>query len=211
MAFMDEEILKGKRDLEEAKKKYESEKNLEAEAESSIYDEQVMIMGKPVRFERRKIEDINLSIMMPTDFSRISSEMTRLIFPAGNPPTHFYACGDIQFQITLNRTGQTLANDKIPEFLKLSEKMIKAVGPRANIVDRKNVETENLKIGVLSFVTAAIDMPVFNYQFYISIDDSLIIGSILFPSKFKKRFMKIAEEVIMSLRKEGENESDNLS
>ena len=66
MSFMDEEILKEARKIAEAREKMESRKNMEEESESSIYDEQVMIMGKPVRFERRTIEEIGISIMMPT-------------------------------------------------------------------------------------------------------------------------------------------------
>ena len=210
-AFMDEEILKEARKIAEARERMESQKNMEMESEASIYDEKVMIMGKPVRFERRKIDGIGISIMMPTDFDRISPELTRMIFPAGNPPTHYYGCGDIQFQIMMNHTNHKVKNEQIPEFLKLSEKMITTVGPRVTIVDRKNAEKEDLKIGILSFVSRALDTTAFNYHFYFSIDDTLIMGNIMFPSKYKKRFMKLVEEVVMSIEREEENEGDNLS
>ena len=64
MAFMDEEILKQQKKIEEARKQFETKKNMESEAESSIYDEEVVVFGKKVRFERRKIEGMEISIIL---------------------------------------------------------------------------------------------------------------------------------------------------
>ena len=211
MAFMDEEILKQKRKMEDAQKQFESQKNMEAEAESSIYDEQVMIMGNPVHFERREIEGIGVSIMMPTTFFRFEEDITRMVYPAGNPPTHLYGGENIPFQISMNLTEHKIPNDKIKDFLKLSEQMIKAVGPRATIVDKVVKEKEDYQIAILSFVTRAMDMMVFNNQFYLTVGENLLIGTVNFPSKYKKRFMNMAQEIIMSVEKEDDHGSDNPS
>ena len=46
MGFQDEEILKKKKELEQQKKLRESQDRLEKEAEESIYDEIVHIIGR---------------------------------------------------------------------------------------------------------------------------------------------------------------------
>ena len=79
------------------------------------------------------------------------------------------------------------------------------------IVERIIEEKGDAHVGILSFVSNAIDMTVFNNQFYISINDKLLIGNVNFPSKYKKRFMNMAKEIIMSVEKEEENGSDNPS
>ena len=211
MAFMDEEILKQKKRLDEAKKKYESQENMEKEAESSIYDEEVVIMGKPVKFERRKIEELGISIMMPTEFFRLSDDLTRLMFPAGNPPTHLFGGEDINFQISLNHTTHKVSNDRIKDFLKLSEQMLKVAGPRVTVVDKMVEEKDDYYVGILSFVSKAVDTMVYNNQFFLTVGDSLLMGNLSFPSKYKTRFINMAKEVIMSIEKEDENGSDNPS
>lgn len=154
MGFQDEEIIKKKKELEQQKKLRESQDRLEKEAEESIYDEIVHIIGEEVHFQRREIPDLKISIYMPETF-----------------------------------------------FL-FTDDLMKAVGPRVTIIEKKVLEKEDFHIGVLQFVSRAIDMMVYNFQYYISMeDDRLLIGGITFPSKYKKRFFPLAKEMIDSICK----------
>lgn len=69
MKYMDEEILKVKRAIIEEEKRKESKKNQEKEAEESIYDDVIHIIGEEVHFERRIIPELKVSIYMPENFS----------------------------------------------------------------------------------------------------------------------------------------------
>ena len=53
MGFQDEEIIKKKKELEQQKKIRESQDLLEKEAEESIYDEIVHIIGEEVHFQQK--------------------------------------------------------------------------------------------------------------------------------------------------------------
>ena len=64
MGFQDEEIIKKKKELEQQKKLRESQNRLEKEAEESIYDEIVHIIGEEVHFQRREIPDLKISIYL---------------------------------------------------------------------------------------------------------------------------------------------------
>lgn len=211
MTFRDEEILKQRKKLEEARKKFETQKNMEKEAEESIYDEQVIILGKPVRFERRRIEELGISIMMPTDFFLFTEDIAKLVYPAGNTPSHVFGGEDIPFQMSMSLTTHNIPNEKIKDFIKLSEQMLKSVGPKVTIVDKVLEEKEDYSIGILSFVSRAIDMMVYNNQFFLTVEDKLLLGNVNFPSKYKKRFINMAKEIILSIEKETENGSDNPS
>ena len=56
MGFQDEEILKKKKELEQQKKLRESQDRLEKEAEESIYDEMVHIIGEEVIFSAERFQ-----------------------------------------------------------------------------------------------------------------------------------------------------------
>ena len=62
MEYKDEEILKAKKAIAEEEMRRESRKNLEKEAEESIYDEVVHIVGEEVHFARRVIPELKISI-----------------------------------------------------------------------------------------------------------------------------------------------------
>lgn len=52
---------------------------------------------------------------------------------------------------------------------------------------------------MLSFVSKAVDTMVYNIQFYADFEEGLLVGNIHFPSKYKKRLIPLAKEVIYSM------------
>ena len=186
MGFQDEEIIKKKKELEQQKKLRESQDRLEKEAEESIYDEIVHIIGEEVHFQRREITD----------------DVKHLVYPGANAPTHVFGGENINFQMSFHQTEHIVPDDGMKKFMDITADLMKAVGPRVTIIEKKVLEKEDFHIGVLQFVSRAIDMMVYNFQYYISMeDDRLLIGGITFPSKYKKRFFPLAKEMIDSICK----------
>ena len=205
MGYADEELLKAKKAIEEEKKRQESKNNLEKEAEESIYGEVVHIIGKEVKFERRMMPELQVSIYMPETFFLFADDLKRMVYPAGNAPSHVFGGEDIHFQMSLSQTVHAVPDSGMKEFVKMAVKMLEAVGPKVTIVEKKVKEKQDYHIGTLAFVSRAVDMMVYNTQFYVSIDGKLLMGNINFPSKYKKRLIPMTKEIIDSLEihKEG--------
>lgn len=199
MGYQDEEILKAKKALEEEKKRVQSKENMEKEKEESIYDEVVHIIGKEVKFERRVIPELKVSIYMPESFFQFAEEIKKLIYPGANPPSHVFGGEDLNFQMSLSQTEHAVPDTGMKEFVKISAQLLEAIGPKVTIVEKRVEEKEDMHIGVLDFVSKAVDMPVYNMQFYISVDGKLLMGNVNFPSKYKKRLIPLAKEIITSL------------
>lgn len=195
----DQEILKLKKEMAEAKKQLESQEHMEEEAKESIYDEVVHIIGKEVHFERRQIQELGVSIYMPETFFSFAEDVKKLIYPAGNAPQFVFGGEEINFQVSVSQTVHAVPDSGMKEFVKISADMLSAVGPRVTIIEKKVWEKEDFHIGVLEFVSRAIDMMVYNIQFYVSIEGKLLMGNVNFPSKYKKRLIPIAEEIINSI------------
>lgn len=199
MSYNDEEILKAKKAIEEEKKRREAKENMEVEAEESIYDEMVHIIGKTVKFERRAIPELKVSIYMPETFFQFADDIKKLIYPGASAPSHVFGGEDINFQMSLSQTAHAVPDHGMKEFVKISAQLLEAIGPKVTIVEKRVEEKEDYHIGVLDFVSKAVDMTVYNMQFYISVDGKLLMGNINFPSKFKKRMIPLAKEIITSL------------
>lgn len=204
MAYKDEEILKAKREIEQAEKKIEANKNQKAEAQESIYDEKVHIIGVETHFERRQIPELKVSIYMPENFFQLADDIKTLIYPAGNAPSHVFAGEDINFQMALSQTVHKVPDSGMKEFVDTSAQILQAIGPKVTIVEKIVEEKvddngDSFHIGMLAFVSKAVDMMVYNIQYFVSIDGQLLLGTINFPSKFKKRMIPMAKEIIRSI------------
>ncbi len=204
MAYRDEEILKAKKEIEQAEKRIEANKNQEAEAQESIYDEKVHIIGIETHFERRQIPELKVSIYMPENFFQLADDIKKMIYPAGNAPSHVFAGEDINFQMALSQTVHKVPDSGMKEFVDTSAQILQAIGPKVTIVEKIVEEKiddngESFHIGMIAFVSRAVDMMVYNIQYFVSIDGQLLLGTINFPSKFKKRMIPIAKEMIRSI------------
>lgn len=204
MAYKDEEILKAKREIEQAEKKIEANKNQEAETQESIYDEKVHIIGVETHFERRQIPELKVSIYMPENFFQLADDIKKLIYPAGNAPSHVFAGEDINFQMALSQTVHKVPDSGMKEFVDTSAQILQAIGPKVTIVEKIVEEKiddngDSFHIGMLAFVSKAVDMMVYNIQYFVSINGQLLLGTINFPSKFKKRMIPMAKEIIRSI------------
>ncbi len=212
MGYQDEEIIKAKKAIEEEKKRLETQENIEKESEHSIYDGPIKIIGKEVLFQRREIQELCISIYMPESFFLLTGDIAKLIYPGGNSPSHVFGGKDINFHMTFNQTEHMVPNDRMKDFVKISAQMLEAMGPKVTIIEKKVEVREDINIGILEFVSKAVDMMVYNIQFYVSIEGKLLMGCLNFPSKYKKRMIPLAKEVISSfeIMKEANN-GDNYT
>ena len=66
-------------------------------------------------------------------------------------------------------------------------------------------------IGIIEFISAAVDMNIYNVMFFFSIENQLMIGNIVTQNKYKNRIAQIAKETIDSLEiyEEEENTDGN--
>ena len=86
------------------------------------------------------------------------------------------------------------------------------MGPKVRIIE-KGVEQKALQddkmfhIGYVSFVSRALDGNAYNMQFYLSIKEKVLIGSVVFLSKYKKRLIPLAKEIINSIELLEESEA----
>lgn len=199
MGYQDEQILKAKRELKEQEKKKASQEAMDKEAEESIYDEVTHIIGKEVTFKRRSIPELGISIYMPESFFQFADDISKLIYPAGNTPSHIFGGEEINFQMSLDKTIYPLPDSGMKEFVSMAAKMLEAVGPKVKVIEKKVEKKEEEYLGMLSFVSKAVDTMVYNIQFYANIDGVLLVGNINFPSKYKKRLIPLAKEIISSM------------
>lgn len=204
--YWDEKILMEKRRLQQEQEQriLQQEKGpTEETKEESIFDGKVTIGDKKIIFERVEISELKISILMPDIFFLLSEDIKKFIYPAGNAPSHVYGGEDITYQLSLSKTTHQVPDDGMVKFLPIAKKVMELMGPKTRILDANVVEhmvgEDCYHLGIMEFISEAVDMSIYNVMFYISIENQLVMGNITFPYKFRKTYMKIAKETIDSL------------
>jgi hypothetical protein len=198
MGYADEEILKEKKRLKNEEAKRKSDETIEKEMEASIFDGTIHIFDMPVKFVEREIEELGISIWMPEQFYLFDEELRKLMYPMGNAPTHVYGAQDLPFNVAFNHTSNRIPNEGMREFLKIAVKTMENLGPKTRIIKAEVISKEDINMGNIEFISNAIDMSVYNVMFYISLQGRLLIATINFPNKDRKRLMPIAKEIVES-------------
>lgn len=204
MSYKDEDILKAKRAMEQASRQEEErkhdEENLKAELKESIFDGKIHIYGEVVEFSRRKNEEYGISIYMPTSSYDLDDTLKSVLYPMESRPKYVYGNATVNLVITLNLTSHKIPEDKIEAFLAYTEKMLRAIGPKVTHLKKQVIDKDTYKMGVVEFVSSAIDTRVYNTTFYVVVNEQLLIGNINFPMKYKDRQMQIVKEMLESFQ-----------
>lgn len=203
--FMDEEILKEKRRIQQEQTQLleKEKKEEETKKEESIFEDEITIEGQKVQFQNVEIPELQISIRMPESFFLLSEEAKQYIYPAGNRPSHVYGGENIYYQLSLSKTSHQVPDEGMVKFLPMAKKLMEVMGPKTKILDanviKHPVEDTDYHVGIMEFMSQAVDMSIYNVMFYISIDNQLLMGNIVFPYKKRKSYIKIAKETIDSI------------
>ena len=202
---MDEEILKEKRRIQQEQTQLleKEKKEEETKKEESIFEDEITIEGQKVQFQNVEIPELQISIRMPESFFLLSEEAKQYIYPAGNRPSHVYGGENIYYQLSLSKTSHQVPDEGMVKFLPMAKKLMEVMGPKTKILDanviKHPVEDTDYHVGIMEFMSQAVDMSIYNVMFYISIDNQLLMGNIVFPYKKRKSYIKIAKETIDSI------------
>lgn len=200
MTYKDEEILQKRKALQKDVQMKQEQEAIELEKEESVYDGTIHLFGKEVAFERRDIIQYGVSIIMPVEFEELDEESKDVIYPYGKAPKYAFASGDIPFQMTLNLTESIVPNGGMPKFMEMARKVMERIGPQARILSSVVVQKEDRNMGLMEIATNAVDMAVYNTQFYLSLQgDRLLIGAITCPAKNHNRMVPLIKEIIDSI------------
>lgn len=201
--FMDEEILKEKKRIQKEQQEILEKEMKGEEKEESIFDGSITIMERQVTYQRVQIPELKISVLMPSDFFALSDEVKQYIYPAGNRPTHVYGGENIFYQLSFSLTSHQIPDEGMVKFVPMTKKIMEVMGPKTKVMNSNviehMVEEKKYHIGIVEFISNAVDMSIYNVMFYVSIDNQLLMGNITFPHKYKKSYVKIAKETIDSL------------
>ncbi len=193
--YADEEILKQKRFIREMAENFEQE-SVEEEIKVSILEGKVPVFGEKFAFSRRVIEDTNICVVLPEILKRLDDETKKMMFPLENAPEVVLSSDRDLFNVACKKTSHIVPQEHIMEFTNLSCQLLERMGPQSKIVKKYTHQLQAFEIGIMEFLTMAMDGRVYNVNCLLPFDEGVTIVSFTFLSKVKQRIYPIVIEII---------------
>lgn len=204
--FNDSVIMKARQERERIEQARHSDEVVEEELKQSIYDDVVTIFGIPVIFKEFDIVEDKAVIRMPSDFIARSEDEIASVYFLGSKPQYVFSNGYLNFMLAFHWTESRIPEDAVFDFLRFAKQAIERIGPKARILEEERLEKDGQKTAILQMIAQTIDSVNYNIMFFTVLEGRLLIGSLTFEQKYRKRLLSLALEIVksFSIKKEKE-------
>ncbi len=196
--FNDSVIMKARQERERIEQARHSDEVVEEELKQSIYDDVVTIFGIPVIFKEFDIMEDKAVIRMPSDFIARSDDEIASVYFLGSKPQYVFSNGYLNFMLAFHWTESRIPEDAVFDFLRFAKQAIERIGPKARILEEERLEKDGQKVAILQMIAQTIDSVNYNIMFFTVLEGRLLIGSLTFEQKYRKRLLPLALEIVKS-------------
>ena len=196
--FNDSFIMKARQERERIEQARHSDEVVEEELKQSIYDDVVTIFGIPVIFKEFDIIEDKAVIRMPSDFIARSEDEIASVYFLGSKPQYVFSNGYLNFMLAFHWTESRIPEDAVFDFLRFAKQAIERIGPKARILEEERLEKDGQKVAILQMIAQTIDSVNYNIMFFTVLEGRLLIGSLTFEQKYRKRLLPLALEIVKS-------------
>lgn len=199
MSYQDEELLRLRQKAEEFNKQRVSEDTLAEELKESIHDPVTHITKIPVVFEERDLLDGRIVMRVPRDLGQLTDDAVRQQFLMESKPQFVYELPYLPFGLTFMLTEIQGDEARIEQMFPYMVNTVKTVGPNIRILSTGKKVIHGIYVRWFDAIAQAITEPSYRKVFVFALDGKTTIGCITCPSRLKKRYQPIMEEMMETL------------
>ncbi|MFM9281127.1 hypothetical protein [Paenibacillus jiagnxiensis] len=154
-----------------------------------------------ITLEPQPILDGQMEVSIPKSFDLMPPEQAKFKYPSEHRPEVIYSSSEGAVNITINHTETALEADKLQEFTEEMADVLRSVQPIRNWIGVEMiVNRSGLSIGIIRFISAGIDVNLFNQMLLFICNGKVAIGGFNCMEPELEAWMPAAEEMAQSLR-----------
>ena len=199
--------------MDQELKKIREQNEYKIQREQNNYKEEepgVHLGSLPMVFRKKKFYEDEITLYIPKDFEEMPENLKIQKYPNINRPEMIQtnAKGDVNF--TWNYKDIKLEESELESLLDDTEKMLKMIQPSMVFYKKEVKEIEAGKIAILDYKSPAIGGKIYNYNFFLKINDKILQG--VFNCRYNecKMWKPIFEEVVNHINTELEDSAEEL-
>lgn len=138
------------------------------------------------------------SIKMPADFSIMKKELVQLKYPQ-NPPAEVYTDSAARVNLNFKITKQPLEERDVFKAGPAVENQIISM-LKCEKVSSEQIIVNGARLYVFSFISQAVDVPIYNQMFIFSLNGKLTLGSFNCVIRLRDQWESTAKEMVRSIK-----------
>ena len=194
MAYIDEKILRQQKAVQDEMQQIEGK-----EIVGCVKDGKVIIKGREICFERQEYLDSKIFMMMPKDTRPMTEEEIRGAYLLGNRPQYLFHSEATEISLVFNHTENPVLNSQIIKMADVASKLLEKAALNGRVFRKKNIERNEKTIATVELVSNGYDDGVFTLNFYISLENKLLLGNINCASKNMAVLRDIAMQIVETI------------
>lgn len=193
MAYVDEIILKQQREQKE------TNEIQEASFEGRVEEGSIVVRGKSIKFIRQEYLNHKISMMMPDDVRPMTEEEINGAYLLGNRPQYLFHSDELQVSLVLNHTENPVQNTQTIKMAEVAAKLLEKAAMNGRIFRKKNIEKSRKVIATVELVSNGYDEGVYTLNFYISLENKLLLGNLNCVAKNMEYMREIAMQIVETI------------
>ncbi len=194
MAYIDEKILRQQKAVQDERLQSENK-----ELEGCVKEGKIILKGREISFKRQEYLDGKISMMMPEDTRPMTEEEIMGAYLLGNRPQYLFHSEDTQISLVFNHTENPVLNSQIIKMADVASKLLEKAALNGRIFRKKNIERNEKTIATVELVSNGYDEGVFTLNFYISLEDKLLLGNVNCAAKDMSILREVAMQIVETI------------
>lgn len=170
-----------------------------AETEEHSLESGIKILGKWVYFERRFLADETITMMIPTGFVIMNTEVAKRKYPSEQRPETILTDETGTINLMFQYMEGEVNNTTIENFRNQIFGMMKRVNQGIKEREIGAVEVEGKQIAYVEFSSPAMDGKLYNLMFYMEVKGKPLMCSFNCRTKDMKYWRTVAFEMLQSI------------
>jgi hypothetical protein len=151
--------------------------------------------------EKILLLDDKITVQVPKEFSPLSGEVLATTYPDNtNKPDGVLTGAAGKVNLTYYFTKTAIDDNGIPGYTDEIISGLKAGNKKITLIDDGILLQDGKNIGYIKFFSKINNKETFNYYFYLSLENRLLLFRFQSPKKGRKQWEKKADEIANSLR-----------
>ena len=152
-----------------------------------------------IKLEKINLLDNKLEILIPKQLSVMSEEMWTLKYKRNIRPILVLTDEEGEVNFLADDTQIASTENGIDSFKNFHINSMKEKRPDLEFLEDGIKTINGIKVGYFKFLSQAIDQKVFNYYFFIVIEEKIILFSFNCIEKLQSTWEKSADEIVSSI------------
>lgn len=165
----------------------------------------ILLLFPIISLSQTKLDSISIldgkvKLLAPKELSPMPDDMWTTKYGQRPKPTMVLSDNDGEVNLIADMRQQRASEDQIGPFKDFQLQQLKSKRPDLELIIDGVKSVNGKKVGYFKFLTQAVDQKVFNYYFFIVVDDKVLLFTFNCTEKLRKKWESTADKIVESLQ-----------